>query len=571
MFPAIPRRRRPFRPTFRRSTLAGRRAALRVESLEDRTTPATFTVTTTADAGPGSLRQAILDANADSDQDDITFNLPGTGVRTIPVASALPAIARPVVIDGFTQPGASPNTMSDGDNAVRLVELDGTDAGSTPGLVLAGGDATVRGLIISRFTGDGIDIASSNNRVEGNSIGGGPDGNTARGNGGSGVAVAGGAAGIPTVVYQNDFEGAVGPEWSSTATDVTPIGGRHFLGQFGSETATLTIPAADIPAGTTALTLSFDLFVLRTWDGNDTGGGSGPDRWSLTLGNGVNLLDTTFSNNVPNSAAAGQAYPGVFGTDRFDPQTGAAEVNSLGFTFGSDVMDSVYGPHFTFSYTGGDVVLRFAGALTTPGLDESWGLDNVAVRAVTGAYSVAHDFSIANNPAGPWSYGWSAPTGDPLTLYPSGVVINSGGFAGAEYWSDPNHISLGAPSVLYNPTANTIGQGSNLVAAGQVLFHPGSAGEHSVVRWTAPAAGTYDVAALFTGDDSTSTDVHVWHNGGSLFDGTVDRFRAGPYFETDVTVGAGDTIDFRVGPRGPTRCRSAAGTAGRRSPPGASP
>ncbi|MBO0698168.1 MAG: hypothetical protein J2P46_07225, partial [Zavarzinella sp.] len=76
------------------------------------------------------------------------------------------------------------------------------------------------------------------------------------------------------------------------------------------------------------------------------------------------------------------------------------------------------------------------------------------------------------------------------------------------------------------------------------------AGEHSVVRWTAPAAGTYDVAALFTGDDLTSTDVHVWHNGVSIFDGTVNGFRSGPYFETAVTVAAGDTIDFRVGPNG---------------------
>ncbi|MBO0698167.1 MAG: hypothetical protein J2P46_07220, partial [Zavarzinella sp.] len=452
-----------------------RRPALRVESLEDRTTPATFMVTTTADAGPGSLRQAILDANADPDQDDIAFNIPGTGVQTIAVASALPAIAQPVVIDGFTQPGAAPNMFSDADNAVRLIELDGTNAGSTPGLVLAGGLATVRGLIISHFAGDGIDIASSNNVVEGNSIGGGPDGITDRGNSGSGVAVVQGAASTPTLVYQNDFEGAVGPEWSSTATDVTPVGGRHFLGQFGSDTVTLTIPAAQIPAGTTALTVSFDLFVIRTWDGNDTGAGSGPDRWSLTLGNGVNLLDTTFSNNVPSSAAAGQAYPGVFGTDRFDPETGAAEVNSLGYTFGSDLMDSVYRPHFLFSYTGGDVVLHFTGALTTPDADESWGLDNVQVGAIAGAYSVAHDFSITNNPAGPWSYAWSPADGSAFNPYPSGVVISDGGFAGGLYWSDPSHISLGAPSVLYNPTANAIGQGRNLVAAGQVGFHPGSA------------------------------------------------------------------------------------------------
>src|SRR5262249_16911528 len=181
------------------------------------------------------------------------------------------------------------------------------------------------------------------------------------------------------------------------------------------------------------------------------------------------------------------AYPGVFGTDRLDPQTGAAEVNSLGFTFGSDVMDSVYQPHFNFSYTGGDVVLHFTGALTTPGTDESWGLDNVKVQSIAGAYSVAKDFSITDNPTGPWSYGWSPPAGDPLNLYPSGIVVSGGGFDGAEYWSDPNHISLGAPSVLYNPMANTIGQGSNLLAAGQVAFPPGSSAGRPRPRAVTPS------------------------------------------------------------------------------------
>jgi hypothetical protein len=533
-------RRRPSGPAFRRPTRRSRRRALRIESLEDRTTPATFTVATTADAGPGSLRQAILDANATPDPDDIAFDIPGTGVQTIALASALPPTNGPLLIDGFTQPGASPNTMSDGDNAVRLIELDGTNAGPSAGLILAGGFATVRGLTINHFAGDGIDIASGDNTVEGNSV---------RGNGGNGVAVLSADPGGPAVIYRNDFEGSVGPEWSSAATDVTPSGVRHFLGQFGSDTVTLTIPAADIPAGTTALTMSFDLFVIRTWDGNDTGSGSGPDRWSLTLGNGVNLLDTTFSNNVPTTAPAGQAYPGVYGTDTFNPQTGAVELNSLGYTFGASPMDSVYRPHFTFSYTGGDLVLRFTGALTTPGTDESWGLDNVEVRASAAAASVAHDFSVTNNPTGAWTYGWSPPAGDPQTVYPVGQVL-TGGFNGAEYWYDPNHVSLGTPSVLYNPTANTIGQGSNLVAGGQVAFHPGSAGEHSVVRWTAPASGDYAVAALFTGDDATSTDVHVWHNGGSIFDGLVNGFRSGPYFETTETVAAGDTIDFRVGPNG---------------------
>src|SRR5436189_4942367 len=76
-------------------------------------TAATFTVTNTLDSGAGSLRAAITSANATGGGTNIIqFNIPGTNVQTITPASALPAITRPVIIDGYTQPGASPNTNS---------------------------------------------------------------------------------------------------------------------------------------------------------------------------------------------------------------------------------------------------------------------------------------------------------------------------------------------------------------------------------------------------------------------------------------------------------------------------
>jgi len=52
----------------------------------------TYSLTSTADGGPGSLRQAILDANAHSGADRVRFALAGSGVRTIAITSAgLPA------------------------------------------------------------------------------------------------------------------------------------------------------------------------------------------------------------------------------------------------------------------------------------------------------------------------------------------------------------------------------------------------------------------------------------------------------------------------------------------------
>src|SRR5438270_13685508 len=66
---------------------------------------ATIPVTNTSDSGNGSLRQAILDANASAGvPDTISFQIPGAGVKTIALASALPAITDQVIIDGYTPP-----------------------------------------------------------------------------------------------------------------------------------------------------------------------------------------------------------------------------------------------------------------------------------------------------------------------------------------------------------------------------------------------------------------------------------------------------------------------------------
>ncbi|HEX8617744.1 MAG TPA: Calx-beta domain-containing protein [Thermoanaerobaculia bacterium] len=80
---------------------------------------ATFTVTNTSDAGAGSLRQAILDANANAGLDTIAFSI-GAGQQTIEPLSLLPIITDPANIDGTTQPGYA---------GVPLIEINGTSAG----------------------------------------------------------------------------------------------------------------------------------------------------------------------------------------------------------------------------------------------------------------------------------------------------------------------------------------------------------------------------------------------------------------------------------------------------------
>ena len=160
-------------------------------TLEDRTLPSTFLVTNLADSGPGSLRQAILDANASPGTDTIAFNIPGGGVHTITPLSALPFLTDPVMIDGYTQPGTRPNTLADGTNAVLLVELDGSAAGlTTNGLNVFTDNSVIRGLVINRFF-DAVRLSGSGNALEGNFLGTDVTGTLPLGNRGYGVEITG--------------------------------------------------------------------------------------------------------------------------------------------------------------------------------------------------------------------------------------------------------------------------------------------------------------------------------------------------------------------------------------------
>src|SRR6266404_604308 len=145
----------------------------------------TFFVFNTNDGGAGSLRQAILNANASPGVDTIKFNLPPGGNQTISPGSALPPITDPVIIDGYSQIATSPNTQADGDNAALSVEIDGTNlklVGFDPCLTITAGGSTVKGLVINRCRfGIRLDTGGGNT-IQGNFIGTDPTGTISRGN-----------------------------------------------------------------------------------------------------------------------------------------------------------------------------------------------------------------------------------------------------------------------------------------------------------------------------------------------------------------------------------------------------
>jgi hypothetical protein len=181
--------------------------------------------------------------------------------------------------------------------------------------------------------------------------------------------------------------------------------------------------------------------------------------------------------------------------------------------------------------------------------------------------SVAASFvATGANPSGAWSYGYTASLGSAFVKYPAFFdgAVDAGAFAQVAQWMDPSvatAYSGPVPDVCFNPTS-TAEQPPNGIGAtwtvqpGQLVMWPGSppTSEYSVTRWTAPRAGTFTVNATFEGVDDpvSTTEVHVQHDGADLPSGGgyINLNGDGNTFTVtaSVTVTAGDTIDFAVGP-----------------------
>jgi hypothetical protein len=218
-----------------------------------------------------------------------------------------------------------------------------------------------------------------------------------------------------SLVYSNDFNGAPGmsyPEWSSSViryesrgdppgrgtlpapsvtNTVSRNGAQRFLGEFGGPPIgrlgdpgwnktrvdqTISLSLSNLPDHT-ALRLTFDLYILKSWDGDSPA--YGPDRFILGVADGPMLLDTTFSNN-PKIGTDGsfQSYPAA----KSPPWTGALSTNTLGYN--RFFYDSIYRLQYTFPHSTNRVTFNFRSSLFEGKgtADESWGLDNVGVVAL---------------------------------------------------------------------------------------------------------------------------------------------------------------------------------------------
>ena len=285
-----------------------------------RVNAAAIPVLNTDDAGPGSLRQAILDSNASIGVfDTITFNIPGSGVRTITLATLLPTIIDPVIIDGYSQPGAGPNTLDVGNNAVLLIEIRAPFPG--PGIRVNSGNSTIRGLVINGGFNDAVFLSGDgDNTVEGCFLGTNAAGTVASPNA-IGVNVTNGSSGNliggPQPGARNVIAGSGG------GFGIT-IGG-------GSFTAGTTIQNNYIGTdrtGTIKLPLQFGISISSA---NNQIGGTAAGAGNVISGNG---------NGIQLQASGNRIEGNFIGTDA----SGKAALGNNGFGISAGNNTIIGGP-----------------------------------------------------------------------------------------------------------------------------------------------------------------------------------------------------------------------------------
>ena len=270
-------------------------------------TPAasTLVVTNTNQSGPGSLYQAIVDANDPGPRDTITFNIPGLGPHTIAPTGDLPDITQPVVIDGTTQPDYA---------GTPLIEINGQNAGTAFGLVVNGSNSIVRGLAINRFHHVGIVLSGAGgHRLEANFIGTNTSGTAALGNLEQGVfitspnnVIGGATAAERNVISGNTAQGVIILGAAATGNVVS----GNFIGSNVSGTARIPNGGAGVAVinGASNNTIG----GTTAGAGNLISGNTGPGVTINTAGTTRNTVAGNFiGTNAAGSAALFNGNSGI--------------------------------------------------------------------------------------------------------------------------------------------------------------------------------------------------------------------------------------------------------------------
>jgi hypothetical protein len=402
-------------------------------------------VTNTNDSGPGSLREAIQDVNTSVDCYKLKFAIPYPApqpgqplpVQTISLLSALPAITNSVVIDGYTELGAQPNSLAAGDDATLLIAIDGSNVAlGSDGLTISAGSSAVRGLIIENFSADangngGNGIVLNTNGgdvVEGDFIG--TDGSNALGNGGNGVSIQAGAD-----------DSTVGGTTAAARNVISDNGASGII--IGLNVTGSLVEDNYIGTDSTGLTAlgNFGNGISIFGRGNTVGGATTAylNLISGNFGDGVAIAGASATGNLVQGSDIGTD---VTGTTSTDPSGGP-----LG-NFGNGVSISALASYNT---VGG-----LAGA--APDVISGNGIDGVAISGIGTTGNVVQGSFIGTDANGITT---TDPLGAPLGNGRNGVSISGGATLNAIGGSGSGNvisgnINDGVHIMDPNTTGNTV-------------------------------------------------------------------------------------------------------------------
>jgi len=189
------------------------------------------------------------------------------------------------------------------------------------------------------------------------------------------------------VVYTNDFE-------SNNLTNISggvisQFNGSAVLGQYNNVFFNLSVnnlPKHDL------ITISFDLYIHDTWDG-DKMSPDGPDIWEMLV-DGNTYINTTFSNDqcaiAPGNFCSPQSYPFDYPNNYNNPKTGAYRTDLPGVCSMKGIIGwtTQYKIVKTFSHSSNSLLLQCLDKLVqtntnNPKCDESWSVDNINIQAIT--------------------------------------------------------------------------------------------------------------------------------------------------------------------------------------------
>ncbi|MCB9450499.1 MAG: CSLREA domain-containing protein [Anaerolineaceae bacterium] len=270
--------------------------------------PTTFTVNTTDDTDDGvcdaahcSLREALLWSTRNPGKDTIAFDIPGAGPHTIQPSPWLPIAFTPVIIDGWSEPDFAGTPIIEIDGSLMFGDTSGPD------LAIAGGDSTVRGLVLNNaIQTAGLFLGKyGNNVVQGNYIGTDVTGTQARSNG----------SGISSDISQHDLIGGITPAQrniiSGNEDNIDILGpgniGTIIQGNYIGVDVTGTVV---IPGSFTGIRSAGDHIVI---------GGTEPGAGNIFGGSGIGLYvfgsgDTITGNYIgtnPSGADLGNTQTGL--------------------------------------------------------------------------------------------------------------------------------------------------------------------------------------------------------------------------------------------------------------------